>query len=535
MSTDDPPDGHAGNMPTTIRDPVIGTEVSGYRVTARLGSGGMGVVYQGEQPLIGKRVAIKVLRHEIAEDPELVLRLVAEARAVNQVGHRGIIDVFGVGTLPDGRQCIVMELLDGEPLESVMRAFQVQQRVMPLLDTLFILEEMFSALAAAHTAGVIHRDLKPSNIFLCKQRDGTRFVKLLDFGIAKLGVLGSTPSTRASMMVGTPGYMAPEQASGGDVSPAMDLYAAGVVAFELLAGRLPFESDNVMEMLMKHSSQPPPSLASFNPTLPADLDTLVQRLLSKQPSQRPSSAEDVRLQVVRLRAELMVNVRQSTLVVESQSASTLQQPLSRPAHAPAPVPLVARAPTPAPRLDDEAPPQARVKVRTALGVGLGLGLVAAAALVLMPTTPTPVPEPTVKAPQALARVPLVGAAPGTVPADVGAPPVEAPVPPPPPSASAPVEVMPAPVAAPSPTARPRPVVTAAPVTAKPASRPAASPLERRLGRIEANLAQAEARGEDVSSMRRELSLVRKKLATASAADLERLAFRLSDLEAESAP
>ncbi|MBL8939118.1 MAG: serine/threonine protein kinase [Archangium sp.] len=534
MSGDDPHDDAKGAMPTSIRDPVIGTEVSGYRVTARLGSGGMGVVYEGEQPLIGKRVAIKVLRHEIAEDPELVLRLVAEARAVNQVGHRGIIDVFGVGKLPDGRQCIVMELLDGEPLESVMRAFQVQQRVMPLLDTLFILEEVFSALAAAHTAGVIHRDLKPSNIFLCKQRDGTRFVKLLDFGIAKLGVLGSTPSTRASMMVGTPGYMAPEQASGGAVTPAMDLYAAGVVTFELLAGRLPFESDNVMEMLMKHSSHPPPSLATFNPTLPADLDALVQQLLAKQPDQRPRSAEEVRLQLVRLRAELMVNARQSTLVVESPAASTLQMhspvPAPRPS-APVPPPPVPRDPMAA-ELDAEVALPSGVTSRKVILGGLALGLLAAAVVVMMPRGPaddrtrtiTPVEPPEVEsAPPAPPATPFIATRPDAPPPPVTAPPVATPAP--------------AVGAASTPRAPPRTTRAQAGISQArpPEAKSPTTALEPQLRRIEANLAQAEARGEDISSLRREVALVRKKLSTASTSDLERLSFRLNDLEAESAP
>ncbi|MDX2013282.1 MAG: serine/threonine-protein kinase [Myxococcaceae bacterium] len=559
MSGDDPHDDGAPGVSTTlIRDPVIGTEVSGYRVTARLGSGGMGVVYEGEQPLIGKRVAIKVLRHEIAENPELVLRLVAEARAVNQVGHRGIIDVFGVGKLPDGRQCIVMELLDGEPLEAVMRAFQVQQRVMPLLDALTVLEEVFSALAAAHTAGVIHRDLKPSNIFLCRQRDGTRFVKLLDFGIAKLGVLGATPATRASMMVGTPGYMAPEQASGGTVTPAMDLYAAGVVTFELLTGRLPFESENVMEMLVKHASQAPPSMLTVNPTLPTALDGLVQQLLAKQPEARPRSAEDVRLQVVRVRAELMVDARQSTVFVDSRAPSG--------AHAAVPLaPAPARAETneeaASPPLEVQRPGGARVAAGalalvTAAVVG---GLVVSGAF---SRTGAPPPSP---APARAADEPAVAGAPVGEPAlrgpDVGAvPAVAAPVigatagggattpaamtasaPPPggPPPAPVPVAARADRPIGPAP-ARPGSNVRAGPdrasaSAATPAAPTARATLEKTLRRIEANLGRAEAQGEDVSSQRREVVLVRKKLATASPDEVERLTFRLGELEAESAP
>jgi len=313
---------------TSQRDPVIGSEVSGYRVTNRLGSGGMGIVYEGEQPTIGKRVAIKVLRHEVADDPEVVQRLVSEARAVNKVGHRGIIDVFGFGSLPDGRQCIVMEYLDGEPLEAVLTTYRKQHSVLPITDSLVILEEVLSALAAAHAAGVIHRDLKPSNIFLCRQRDGTQFVKLLDFGIAKLGVLGHTPATRASIMVGTPSYMAPEQATGGMVGPAMDLYAIGVLAFELLTGRQPFAADSVMEMLLKHQEEIPPRAASLNMGVPDELDALIAKLLAKRPADRPQSAELVREQITHIRKQLAGTAgKKLSLPVDSQRSTLVDPPV----------------------------------------------------------------------------------------------------------------------------------------------------------------------------------------------------------------
>ncbi len=316
-----------GHEPTSIRDPVIGVEVSGYRVTGRLGSGGMGIVYEGEQATIGKRVAIKVLRPEVADNPDVVARLVSEARAVNKVGHRGIVDVFGFGALPDGRQCIVMEYLDGEPLEAVLATYKKQKTLLPLTDVLVILDEVLSALSSAHTAGVIHRDLKPSNIFLCKQRDGSRYVKLLDFGIAKLGVLGHTPATRASIMLGTPAYMAPEQANGGVVGPAMDLYAIGVLAFELLTGQAPFNADSVMEMLMKHANQPAPRVSSLNSAIPASLDELVAQMLEKRPERRPESAEAVRQQVVALKAQALTTAV-SALERPGRAQATAERPLA---------------------------------------------------------------------------------------------------------------------------------------------------------------------------------------------------------------
>ncbi len=286
------------------RDPVIGTQVSGYVVKGRLGAGGMGIVYEGEQPVIGKRVAIKVLRPEVADNPDVVQRLVAEARAVNQVGHRGIIDVFGFGQLPDGRQCIVMEYLEGDSLEAVVNAMKAERRLLPLSDTLVILDELLSALAAAHSAGVIHRDLKPSNIFLCKQRDGTQYVKVLDFGIAKLGVLGATPQTNASLMVGTPAYMAPEQARGGMVSAALDLYAVGCIAFELLTGQQPFAANSVVEMIMKHQDEKPVRPSEKVLSLPDVLDDWVLKLLEKKPEHRFASADEARKVLSPVKKEL---------------------------------------------------------------------------------------------------------------------------------------------------------------------------------------------------------------------------------------
>jgi serine/threonine-protein kinase len=296
----------------SVKDPVIGTTVNGYVVRGKLGAGGMGIVYSGDHPVIGKRAAIKVLRPEIAENEEQVKRLVSEARAVNAVGHRGIIDVFGYDTLPDGRQCIVMEYLDGEPLADMLARNRKEKRVMPIPQVLVVLEEILSALGAAHSAGVVHRDLKPSNIFLVKQRDGLSYVKLLDFGIAKQGVLGGNAAqTRASMLVGTPSYMAPEQARGGSVTPAMDLYAVGIIAFEMLTGELPFAGESVVEVLMKHAEEPPQKPSTLLMSIPDDLDEIVIKLLAKKPEDRYQTADEVRELLMRCRKTLSESTARS--------------------------------------------------------------------------------------------------------------------------------------------------------------------------------------------------------------------------------
>jgi serine/threonine-protein kinase len=324
-------------------DALIGTDVGGYRVKGRLGAGGMGIVYEGEQTVIGKRVAIKVLKSEVADNPDVVRRLVAEARAVNSVGHRNIIDVFGFADLPDGRQAIIMELLEGESLEQLLAQYHAEHRTMPLGEVLVVLDEMLSALAAAHAAGVIHRDLKPSNVFLCRQRDGSRFVKILDFGIAKLGVLGDA-AHNASVLVGTPAYMAPEQATGGVVSPALDLYAVGVMVFELLTGRLPFIADSLFQLITKHAQERPPLPSSLNLGLPDALDDLVMKLLEKRPEDRYTSANAVRAEVVRLKKQLTVPSSLKAPLPEPEPDAGLDATLLRP-----PAPVTRNSPpTPAP-------------------------------------------------------------------------------------------------------------------------------------------------------------------------------------------
>ncbi len=349
-----PDDDGSGQTHARI-DPVIGVEVAGYKIVARLGNGGMGIVYEGEHALIGKRVAIKVLRHEVAENPDVVQRLVAEARAVNKVGHRGIIDVFGFGTLPDGRQCIVMEYLDGEPLEDVLQRHVRANQLLPVADVLLILDEICSALSAAHSAGVVHRDLKPSNVFLCAQRDGTKFVKLLDFGIAKLGAAGGIQS---SIVIGTPTYMAPEQAAKGLVTPALDLYSLGVMAFELLAGRPPFLADSPVALLFMHAKEAPPKLTQLVGDLPVELEALIERLLAKRPADRPENAAVVRLELNRIR-KLLPSRGSGILTVDVQSPRASQSNLPRVQLATDPGALGSTAIVP-PR----ASPAAEVRVQT---------------------------------------------------------------------------------------------------------------------------------------------------------------------------
>ncbi|MHB8878189.1 MAG: serine/threonine-protein kinase, partial [Myxococcaceae bacterium] len=278
-------------------DPLLGARLGEYVVEERIGTGGMGIVYRGRQPEIGKAVAIKVLRPEIADDPEQVKRLLAEARAVNAIGHRGIIDIFSFGRLPDGRQYFVMELLNGVALDEEM----ARRGALPADEVLALLEDMLPALGAAHAAGVIHRDLKPSNLFLVSPPGGTPYLKLLDFGLARQSAIpgGRTPQTR-NVAVGTAEYMAPEQARGWDVGPFTDLYSVGVLAYEMVTGRLPFTGASPVETIIAHLEKTPERPSALVPGLLPELEELILHLLAKEPGDRPQTADAVRREVRRV-------------------------------------------------------------------------------------------------------------------------------------------------------------------------------------------------------------------------------------------
>jgi serine/threonine protein kinase len=284
----------------TARDARLGpgTEVHGYIIEGELGKGGMGFVYSATHPLIGKRAAIKVLKPEVSKSPIIVERFIQEARAVNQIGHPNIIDIFAFGTLPDGRAYHVMDLLVGETLRK-----RIKRGPLHPSEAAAIIDDTASALIAAHECGFVHRDLKPDNIFLCERDDDWPDVRLLDFGLAKLmPEAGIAPfTTKAGVMLGTPEYMSPEQARGTGVDYRTDVYALGIVTFEILAGVRPFPSmGDAFAMLQAHADEPPPSLRDVLPDLPTEMAQLVDAMLAKEPAARPSLAA-VRTVIKRLR------------------------------------------------------------------------------------------------------------------------------------------------------------------------------------------------------------------------------------------
>ena len=263
-----------------------GLAVGEYRVEAKIGEGGFGAVYRAVHPLIGKAAAIKVLNKQYSSNPQMVSRFIAEARAVNQIRNRNIIDIFSFGALDDGRQYYVMELLDGKTFDGYLRE---KGRLTPE-EAMPILRGIARALDAAHANGIAHRDLKPENVFLVFEDDGAVFPKLLDFGIAKLlGDSLTSHKTRTGTPMGTPHYMSPEQCRGRNVDHRTDLYSFGILLFEALTGKVPFDGEDVMEILMKHTTAPAPRPSEVCPALPAALDEAIMIFLEKDPQKRPAS------------------------------------------------------------------------------------------------------------------------------------------------------------------------------------------------------------------------------------------------------
>ncbi|MEJ7732073.1 MAG: serine/threonine-protein kinase [Polyangiaceae bacterium] len=267
-------------------DLQAGAVVGEYRVEAKLGEGGFGSVYRAVHPLIGKTAAIKVLNRQYSSNPQMVSRFIAEARAVNQIRHRSIVDIFAFGSLDDGRQYYVMELLEGMTFDRYIRQ---QGRLSPEA-AIPILRALGRALDAAHAAGIAHRDLKPENIILTVDEDGGVSPKLLDFGIAKLMVdSGMTHKTRTGTPIGTPQYMSPEQCRGKNVDHRTDVYSFGVLVYEALTGQLPFDGDDVMELMVKHTTAIAPAASTVHAGLPPALDAPLAHMLEKDPARRPST------------------------------------------------------------------------------------------------------------------------------------------------------------------------------------------------------------------------------------------------------
>jgi serine/threonine protein kinase len=272
---------------------LINQTIGNYRVVSLLGEGGMGVVYLAQHPVIGRKVAIKLLHAVLARDPDIVSRFFNEARAIHMIAHENIVEILDFGQTSDGQPYFIMEYLTGESLSEA-----VARGAMPAEQVEAIGVQMCRALGAAHTKGIVHRDLKPHNVQLCAKADGAMLVKILDFGVAK--ILASpdgeqSVKTRTGSLMGTPLYMSPEQCKGsGVLDHRTDIYSLGVMLYEMLAGRPPFTAEGVGELFAKHMLEDPPQVTEFVPQAPAHMAAAIMKSLAKDPDARFPNMEDFR-------------------------------------------------------------------------------------------------------------------------------------------------------------------------------------------------------------------------------------------------
>jgi serine/threonine protein kinase len=329
-------------MVAVVADPLIGAEVQSFRLVRLLGRGGMGRVYEAVHAHIGSRVAIKVIAEQYAYDADHTERFFREARAVNMIQHDGIVRIHDLMRLPDGRPVIVMELVDGLTLRD-----RIQAGPLPLGGLVTAIEHVLEALAAAHAIGIVHRDLKPDNIILSAHGRA----KLLDFGIAKLltAPAGSGPRTRTGVVLGTPEYMAPEQIVDGVADARSDLYAMGVVLFEAIAGKRPFDGPSDFAVMRAHTDDPPPALQPLRPDLPPALEDVIRMALAKDPDERFANATAM-ANALRAAARALPPDAWQPLVGEQELAAH---------RASSPEAMAAAAPVIAATEREDAPPTAR--------------------------------------------------------------------------------------------------------------------------------------------------------------------------------
>ncbi len=285
-------------------DPMLGTIIAGrYRVTKKLGQGGMGVVYKGRQEAVDRDVAIKVLLASLVDDESLVQRFHLEARAASKLTHPNTITIYDFGQHQDILY-IAMEYLDGEPLSTPLKAGP-----MPPPRVLHIMVQALRSLSEAHKKGIVHRDIKPDNIYLTEMGGVHDFVKVLDFGVAKLKTGDNEKTlTKAGMIFGTPKYMSPEQARSQNLDGRSDLYALGVMMYHMLMGRVPFDADDHVTILLKHVTEPPPPFAQLRPDLhvPHEFEQVVMRAMAKDVKERYQSADEMLMALEHLAIQLQI-------------------------------------------------------------------------------------------------------------------------------------------------------------------------------------------------------------------------------------
>ncbi len=305
-----------------LEDPRVGTLLAGrYVLEDVIGEGGMATVYRARHKLVDRLCAVKILAPHYAADPVVRERFRREAKSAQKLSHPNIIEIFDQGEAEDNTAYMVMEYLRGEALADL-----VAKGPIPIPRALGLMIQMARGIARAHDFEVIHRDLKPENIFLCTREDGGDLVKLLDFGIARSR--SDSRLTGAGELFGTPQYMAPERITSGEAGPSVDLYAIGVIFFEMVTGQLPFEAPDIPTFFIKHLKEAPPPPRKLNAEIPAELEALILRLLAKEAKSRPVDAH-------RVTADLSAIARQAGIDIPSEPdtdpASSRPKAISLPA------------------------------------------------------------------------------------------------------------------------------------------------------------------------------------------------------------
>jgi serine/threonine-protein kinase len=404
-------------------DPLLGQTLAGrYQILRKIGEGGMGIVYEAVHVVIEKRVALKVLREDFSHRPDVVERFRQEAKSASRIGHEHIIDISDFGVTPSGAHFFVMELLHGCDL-----AEELERRgALPARRAIEIVLQCTRALGAAHAKGIVHRDMKPENVFLMQRDTGEDFVKIVDFGIAKMSDIETGGPgkrlTKTGMIFGTPEYMSPEQAGGKELDHRVDVYALGVILYELVTGRVPFVGDTFMGILTQHMFEQVPPLRVTNPgcSAPPELEATIRKAMAKSADERQRSMDE-------LGAELSSLLQRMSITSSVPPPGTITH-VERAAQLTRPAPFVDQRleqrpdqPWAAHDFHDERAGRSRPRGPLWFAIAASL-LLAVGAFALLRASDTT--EPTVRTERAAVTVPA--AAPEPSPLPVAPPPVAPP-------------------------------------------------------------------------------------------------------------